>query len=90
MHSAVEASYPCLMTTNARIHRTRTALLATLIAGLALGAFGLTTGIGLPGFILSVIGWIAFIVAAVWLITRAIRRPTRATPSAPWRPADQN
>ncbi|WP_460801153.1 hypothetical protein [Microbacterium sp. GXF6406] len=78
------------MATNAKIHRTRTALLTTLIAGLALGAFSLMIGIGLPGFILSVIGWIAFFVAAVWLITRAIRKPASATQSAPWRPADQN
>ncbi|HLS13414.1 MAG TPA: hypothetical protein VK095_02785 [Beutenbergiaceae bacterium] len=76
------------MSATTKIRATRTALLITLIAGLALGAFGLLLGIGLPGLILSVIGWIAFIIALVWLIIVALRRASASSPASPWRPGD--
>ena len=76
------------MSTTTKIRATRTALLITLITGLALGTFGLLLGIGLPGLILSVIGWIAFIVALVWLIIVALRRASTPSQTPPWRPGD--
>ena len=78
------------MVTKTKIQITRTALLAILIVGLALGIFGLMVGIGLPGLILSVIGWIAFIIAVVWLIVRALNSPAGPFQATPWRPGDKD
>ncbi|GAA1188288.1 hypothetical protein [Nesterenkonia xinjiangensis] len=78
------------MVADMKIRRTRAVLLFILIAGLALGAFGLMIGIGLPGLILSVTGWIAFILAIVWLLVSALTRPAGPSHGTAWRPADRD
>ncbi len=69
-----------------RIRATRSVLLAVILGGLALAVFGIFVGMGVPGLIVSVLGWLAAIVGIVWLVVHLTRRSTSHT--GPWRPGD--
>lgn len=77
------------MNTASTVRVTRSLLLTVAVIGLALGIFGAVIGMGLPGLIVSVIGWIALIAAAIWLLVTLIQRSTATTRPGSWRPGDE-
>ncbi|MGO1410636.1 MAG: hypothetical protein ACTHU7_04300, partial [Microbacterium sp.] len=78
------------MTTSTKIRNTRTLLLILLILGIFLVVFAALVGLGLPGFIISVAGWIALIVGLVGFVAMLIQKSNAASRTNAWRPADKD
>ena len=76
------------MNTSTKIRTGRTALLIILALGVCLVLFAALIGVGLPGLIVSVAGWIALIVGLIGLVTIVIQKSRAASRANPWRPAD--
>lgn len=77
------------MNATSKVRVTRSLLLTVAAIGLALGLFGAVIGIGLPGLIVSVLGWITLIAAVIWLLVILVQRSTATTRPGTWRPGDE-
>lgn len=82
-----QASLAC-MNPEAKIKSTRRLLVAVILTGLVLGVFGALIGMGIPGLIISIAGWIAVIAGIAWLLTTHLQRSTAASRPGSWRPGD--
>lgn len=77
------------MTASTKIQNARKALLIALILGVCLMVFAALIGVGLPGFIIAVAGWIALIASLIGFIVVLVQKTNAASRTNPWRPADK-
>ncbi len=75
------------MNTASKVRATRLLLFTAILTGLVLGLVGLFIGLGVPGIVISVLGWALVIAGIVWLVSLN-RRPTVESRSGSWRPGD--
>lgn len=76
------------MNPEAKVRAARRLLLAVILAGLMLGVVGALIGMGIPGLVVSIVGWIAVVAGIAWLLTNYRQRSAGASRSASWRPGD--
>ncbi|AZT94202.1 MULTISPECIES: hypothetical protein [Micrococcales] len=76
------------MTPSTRIRTARKVLLVALALGICMVVFAAFIGLGLPGFIISVAGWIALIASLIGFIVVLVQKSTAASRANSWRPAD--
>ncbi|WP_443448785.1 hypothetical protein [Glutamicibacter ardleyensis] len=60
-----------------------------MILGICLVAFAAFVGVGLPGFIISVVGWVALIAGLIGFVIVLVQKSNAATRANSWRPADK-
>ncbi|MGP5257921.1 hypothetical protein [Glutamicibacter ardleyensis] len=77
------------MTTSTRIRTARKVFLVALVLGICMVVFAAFIGLGLPGFIISVTGWIALIASLIGFAVVFVQKSTAASRANPWRPADK-
>ncbi|MGP4996095.1 hypothetical protein ACTXJE_19045 [Glutamicibacter ardleyensis] len=77
------------MTTSTKIRTARKALMLAMILGICLVAFAAFVGVGLPGFIISVVGWVALIAGLIGFVIVLVQKSNAATRANSWRPADK-
>lgn len=63
--------------------------MATLVLGVCLVVFAAFIGMGLPGFIITVAGWIALIASLVGFLVVIVQKSNAASRTTSWRPADE-
>lgn len=76
------------MNPEAKIRSARRLLFAVILAGLALGVFGALIGMGIPGLIASITGWIAVGAGIAWLLRTHAQRSAATSRPESWRPGD--
>ena len=82
-----QVSLAC-MNPESKVRATRRLLLAVIFTGLVLGAVGALIGMGIPGLIVSIAGWIAVVAGIAWLLVNHLQRSAAASRPGSWRPGD--
>lgn len=77
------------MTASTKIRTARNVLLNLLLLGICLVVFAALIGVGLPGFIITVAGWIALIASLVGFVVVLVQKSNAASRANSWRPADK-
>lgn len=77
------------MTSSTKIRTARNVLLNLLLLGICLVVFAALIGVGLPGFIITVAGWIALIASLVGFVVVLVQKSNAASRANSWRPADK-
>ncbi|MGH3654911.1 hypothetical protein [Glutamicibacter sp.] len=76
------------MDTTSRIHFTRKALAALLVAGIALALFAVFIGAGLPALIMGIAATIALLACLVGLIVLLLQKSRAESRNTRWRPTN--
>lgn len=77
------------MTASTKIRTAKNVLLNLLLLGICLVVFAALIGVGLPGFIITVAGWIALIASLVGFVVVLVQKSNAASRANSWRPADK-